>query len=82
MKIKMVKRMQGSEDGLTIRDFQAEKEYDVCDKLAKVFVDNKWAYEVKAEVKPIEKPVEKVEIKKPVFGDNAYANELKKGARR
>jgi len=82
MKIKMIVRKQGSEDGLSIKDFQVGKEYDVCDKLAKVFIDNSWAAEVKDEVKPVEKPVEKVEVKKPVFGDNAYAAELKKGARR
>ena len=82
MKIKMIVRKQGSEDGISIKDFQVGKEYDVCDKLAKVFITNGWAAEVKAEVKPVEKPVEKVETQKPVFGDNNYANELKKGARR
>lgn len=82
MRIKMIIRKQGSEDGLTIKDFQVGKEFDVCDKLAKVFIDNGWAAEVNAEVKPVEKPVEKVEVKKPVFGDNNYANDLKKGARR
>ena len=82
MKIKMITRQLGASDGIHVLNYVAGCEYEVSDKLAKVFITNGWAAEVKAEVTPIEKPVEKVEVKKPVFGDNNYAAELKKGARR
>jgi len=82
MKIKMITRQLGASDGIHVLNYVAGCEYEVSDKLAKVFITNGWAAEVKAEVKPVEKLVEKVETQKPVFGDNNYANELKKGARR
>jgi len=58
MKIKMLETNPGSEDGFTVKDYEAGHEYEVGDALGRAFVDAKHAEEVKAQSKP-EQPVAK-----------------------
>lgn len=39
MKVKMLKTTKGAEDGITIKEYHAGTEYDMQEKLAKVFVN-------------------------------------------
>lgn len=39
MKVKMLKTEKGAEDGIHVKVYQAGSEYDIAEKLAKVFVN-------------------------------------------
>lgn len=41
--IKMLKTKKGSEDGLKVKSYEAEKTYKVSPSLAEVFLKNGWA---------------------------------------
>lgn len=43
MRLIMNETQKGSEDGLTIKEFEKGKEYDVAISLAQVFLNEKWA---------------------------------------
>jgi hypothetical protein len=51
MRILMLENKQGSEDGLTVKEFLKDKEYDIGNKLGIIFIDNKWAIPVNKELK-------------------------------
>lgn len=40
MKVKMIKSTKGAEDGITVKTYDAGKEYDIVEKLAKIFVNS------------------------------------------
>ena len=39
MKIKMLKTTKGAEDGIAVKEYIQEQQYDITEKLAKIFVD-------------------------------------------
>lgn len=48
MKIKMLQDAPGSEDGFTVKDYEAGKEYEVGEALGRAFVGAEQAEEIKA----------------------------------
>jgi len=65
MKIKMLEEAKGSPDGVTVKIYEAKKEYNMPSSLGKVFVEQmKVGVEVKSKVIEIEVP-EKVKIQTP-----------------
>ena len=51
MHIIMLQTRRGSEDGFTVRCFQAGKHYDVVDTLARSFIRARWARETEPSIK-------------------------------
>jgi hypothetical protein len=81
MKIKMIVRQIGADDGVHVVNYKAGEEYEISEKLAKIFIDNMWAVGFQPVVKPEIKKVDVVEVKKvPENVNNAF--DLKKGGRR
>jgi hypothetical protein len=39
MKVKMIKTQKGAEDGITVKTYEAGIEYEMVEKLAKIFVN-------------------------------------------
>ena len=62
MKIKMLKTQRGSVDGIHSKAYEIGTEHELSGKLLKIFLDNKWASEVKE--------VEKVEVKSQSVPEN------------
>lgn len=62
MKIKMLRNAMGSNDGHTVRHYEADEEYDVSEDLANSFIGEKLAEAVageKAEAAPENKAIAK-----------------------
>ena len=54
MKVRMLKTMKGSPDGIQVNEYEVGRKYDLPESLGKVFLENKWAEQDKAARGPSE----------------------------
>jgi hypothetical protein len=76
MKIKMLRTQRGSVDGIHSQAYTEGTEYELSGKLLNIFLVNKWAVEVKAEVKAVEVKPEKIEVK----AESVPSNKMETGS--
>lgn len=78
MKIKMLKKQAGSEDGKTVQVFEAGQEYDVVEKLAKIFVNSlKVAEFIQEEILEVTKGIKAAPENKAVNEDTFSRKKVK-----